>query len=141
MKFFYLVQRCPEWKKDHRLHLYVHNVDHWISRHLRWANASNLRDVVFAAATLIHFPGFQDVHGIIFKVLGSYTPYRYTYDSQEWETYFKYRQLISEFLMDQERSGTLFVQPAHYLKLAKHFWLFLMTGTISPDAFIIAKSE
>ena len=66
--------------------------------------------MVVAATTLVDFPGFQDVHEVIFNVVNvRYEPDQSHYDPEEWEIYVKYRQLLSEFLTDQRRSGTLFV--------------------------------
>jgi hypothetical protein len=98
--------------------------------------------VILAAVTLVHFPEFQDLHEAIFEVLDtpSYVSMQcHTYNSQQWEIYFKYRQFLSEFLMDQGHSGTLFVGVDHYLKLAKYFWSFLMSGTLNLYHFTLVK--
>ena len=88
------------------------------------------RNAIVAVATLVNFPGFQDVHEVIFSVVDAhYTPNRYHYDLEEWEIYVKHRQLLSEFLTDQRRSGRFFIGTSHYLELAKYFWSFLTAPT------------
>ena len=86
--------------------------------------------MVLAAATLVDFSGFQDVHEVIFDVVNArYGPSRSRHDPEEWEIYVKYRQLLSEFLTDQRRSGALFVETVHYLKLAEYLVSFLIALT------------
>jgi hypothetical protein len=86
--------------------------------------------VIVAAATLVNFPRFQDVHeGILSVVNAGYTPNLYHYDPEEWEIYVKHRQLLSEFLTDQRRSGPFFIGTNHYVELAKYFWSFLTAPT------------
>jgi uncharacterized protein YfaQ (DUF2300 family) len=91
---------------------------------------SGIRDVIVATATLVNFPRFQDVHEVIFSVVNvAYTPDRYHYDPEEWEIYIKHRQLLSEFLTDQRRSGPFFIGTIQYVGLAKYFWSFLTAPT------------
>ena len=52
-------------------------------------------------------------------------PYIDHKDSGKWEIYVKYRQIISQFLTDRTRSGTLFVGQSRYVDLAKCLALFL----------------
>jgi len=96
--------------------------------------------VIIAAATLVNFPGSQHVHEVIFNVVNArYEPNQSHYDPEEWEIYVKYRQLLSEFLTDQRRSGTLFVGTVHYLKLAQYFVSFLTTPTAIRGKVLIGK--
>ena len=86
--------------------------------------------MIVAAATLVNFPGFQDIHEVIFAVVDAcYEPNRYHYDPEKWEIYLKHRQLLSEFLTDQRRSGRLFIGTIQYLGLAEYFWSFLTAPT------------
>ena len=105
----------------------------WIHGHLTWL-AKSYGSTDLATATLIDFPGFRDVHDSIFETFGN-RPNRYhSFDPQQWETYVKYRQFLSEFLTDRSRSGALFVEPAHYINLARHFWYVLRANfeTLTP---------
>jgi hypothetical protein len=106
----------------------------WIHRCLSSFTERHTRfDLVLAVATLVDFPGFQDAHGIMFELLSGHDErHQFTYNTQEWELYVRYRHILSEFLMDQRRSGALFVGKADYLKLAEYFWSFLVTGNARP---------
>jgi len=79
----------------------------------------------------VDFPQFPDIHHLIPRVLDlrpKHTTERSYYqveDSEKWEIYVKYRQIISQFLTDQTRSGTLFVNQSRYVALAKYLALFL----------------
>jgi hypothetical protein len=110
-------------------------VDIWtaeqLSRVVGIYNGFHIKDVL-AAVTLVDFPGFRDLHDAIFL---SFEVFRisaysgsgpYSFDAQEWELYVKYRQLLSEFLTNRQRSGALFVGAVHYLKLAQYFSRLLM---------------
>jgi hypothetical protein len=46
-------------------------------------------------------------------------------DPGKWEIYVKYRQIVSRFLTDEARSGSLFVDQMSYGNLAKYLALFL----------------
>ncbi|KIM35877.1 hypothetical protein M413DRAFT_428225 [Hebeloma cylindrosporum] len=136
-------QRCQEWRKDNRLHLYVQNVDIWIRRQLTWVIAiydgSHLKDAVLATATLVDFPGFRDSYDVIFELFDGHSGHdpdqQRPFDAQQWEIYVKYRQFLSEFLTDRTRSGGLFVGTAHYLQLAIYFWSFLTDEILNPSIF------
>jgi hypothetical protein len=109
-------------------------VDTWIPRCFELfedrLGYRHLQDAILAAATLVNFPGFQDVHEIIFNVVDArYEPTRYHCDPEEWEIYVKHRQLLAEFLTDQRRSGPFFVGTTQYLNLANFFWSFLTAPT------------
>jgi hypothetical protein len=110
----------------------MRNVDMWIHGRLTSAaesyNDPEIADAVLATATLIDFPGFRDVHGSIFGVFRPRTNQPY-FPRQQWETYVKYRQFLSEFLTDRSRSGALFVGPAHYINLAERFWSILRANS------------
>ena len=96
--------------------------------------------MIVAAATLVNFPGFQDVHEVISNVLNVRSkPNRYHYDPEEWQIYVKHLQLLSEFLTDQRRSGALFVGTVHYLKLAEYFMSFLTALTTIPGEVFMGK--
>lgn len=96
--------------------------------------------MLLAAATLVKFSGFQDVNEVIFNVVSARCELnQYHYDPKSWKIYVKYRQLLSDFLTDQRRSGALFVGPVHYLKLAKYFLLFLTAPTNIPGEFLTGK--
>ena len=92
-------------------------------------NTSDLKHAVLAAMSLFKFPGFRGVHEAIFEVFGAQHERHYTCDDRQWKIYIEYREFLSEFLMDQGRSGTLFVEAGHYLKLAKYLWPFIVTGS------------
>lgn len=97
-------------------------------------NRPDISDAVLAAVALVDFPDFCNVHDLIFEVFHAHahtSSHRnhYTFDSQQWEIYLKYRQFLSGFLTNQRRSRALFVGPAHYIALAKCFWSFLVKET------------
>ena len=78
------------------------------------------------------FPQFPDIHHLIpwiLDLIPKFVIQRYSYvdheDSGKWEIYVKYRQIISQFLTDRTRSGTLFVGQSRYVDLAKCLALFL----------------
>jgi hypothetical protein len=77
----------------------------WIHEHLTGVaksyNNPEIADAVLATATLIDFPGFRDVHDSIFEAFGNRRYRHYPFDPQQWETYVKYRQFLSEFLTDR----------------------------------------
>jgi hypothetical protein len=108
-------------------------------------NGSDISDAILATATLVDFPEFRDLHGFIFaffEPLGAhaiYDPTQYLFNPQQWELYVKYRQLLSEFLTDRGRSGTLFVGTAHYLKLAPSFWSFIVGEPSNPGIFTVQE--
>jgi hypothetical protein len=108
----------------------------WIHGHLNWLATSLIKNgmghVILAIATLIDFPGFQDVHCSLFTMF-RHDPSQPSFDPQQWEIYIKYRQFLSEFLTDRSRSGALFVGPAHYINLAEFFWSFLTLSTSNFD--------
>ena len=98
-------------------------------------------DMIVAAITLVNFPRFKDVHEVIFNVLDArYEPNRYHYSPKEWEIFVKYRQLLSEFLTDERRSGPFFIGTVQYLKLAKYFWSFLTAPTTHQGQILIRGS-
>jgi hypothetical protein len=110
----------------------MQNVEIWIHGRLSFFLESykslDLKHAIIAAMTLVDFPEFRGIHEAIFEVLGAQHE-RHRHDDHQWDTYHKYRQFLSEFLLDQERSGTLFVEAGHYLKLAKYLWSFIVTGS------------
>jgi len=108
----------------------MRNVDVWIHGHLvtrviEISGCPTTANAVLAAVTLVNFPGFQDVHHLILEVFGSQDARLYTF--YPWERCIKYRQFLAEFLMDQRRSGALFVGAAQYINLSMHLWNFLVT--------------
>ena len=72
------------------------------------------------------FPQFPDIYHLVPRLLDP-TPgnYRQIEDSGKWEIYLKYRQIVSRFLTNKTRSGTLFVVQSSYVSLAKYLALFL----------------
>ena len=102
-----------------------------IKVHLNSQHAKHL----LASATLVDLPQFPDVHHLIPRALELAMEYRTGYetryddprieDSGKWEIYVKYRQLVSQFLTDGARSGSLFVDQNSYVGLAKYLALFL----------------
>ena len=79
------------------------------------------------------FPQFPDIHHLIPRILDlipKFAILRYYHyidheDSGKWEIYVKYRQIVSQFLTDRTRSGSLFVGQSRYVDLAKCLALFL----------------
>ena len=77
------------------------------------------------------FPQFPDIHHLIPRVLDlrpKHTTERSYYqveDSEKWELYVKYRQIVSHFLTDRTPFRTLFVNQSRYVALAKYLALFL----------------
>jgi hypothetical protein len=68
---------------------------------------------LLAFATLVDFPQFPDIYHLIPRVLDlrparmmehGYLQMIQIEDSDEWETYVKYRKIVSQFLTDQTRS-------------------------------------
>ena len=103
-------------------------------------NDSDIKDVFVAATTLVNFPGFQDVHEVIFQVIyPGYKSDQYHYDPKEWEIYLKHWQLLSEFLTDQRRSGRFFIGTIQYLGLAKYFCSFLTAPTTVRGKVLMGK--
>ena len=78
------------------------------------------------------FPQFPDIHHLIPRILEltlthrTSLGYHHTEDSGKWQIYVKYRQIVSQFLTDRTRSGSLFVSQSHYVDLAIYLALFLM---------------
>jgi hypothetical protein len=109
----------------------MRNIDVWIHRHLTWVIETSptidIANAVLAAVTLVNFPGFQDVHHHILEVFRVQDANQY--DLDQWGTCVKYRQFLAEFLMDQRRSGPLFVGTAQYIKLSMLLWTFLLSVT------------
>ena len=63
---------------------------------------------LLASATLVDFPQFRDIHHLIPLVLDrsllmdtAILDYRQIEDSDKWEIYVKYRQIVSRFLISQ----------------------------------------
>ena len=64
---------------------------------------------LLASTALVDFPQFRDIHHLIPLVLDKLLPAMYTAkldyhqieDSDKWEIYFKYRQIVSRFLIGQ----------------------------------------
>ena len=56
---------------------------------------------LYALATLVDFPQFRDIHHLIPQVLGmtAKLDFRQIEDSDKWEIYVKYRQIVSRFLI------------------------------------------
>ena len=56
---------------------------------------------LLASATLVDFPQFRDIHHLIPQVLDitGKLDYRQIEDSDKWEIYVKYRQIVSRFLI------------------------------------------
>jgi hypothetical protein len=81
----------------------------------------------------VGFPQFPDIHHLIPQILHltqkAIVSHNYPYidheDSGKWEIYVKYRQIVSQFLTDRTRSGSLFVGQRQYVDLAKCLALFL----------------
>ena len=77
------------------------------------------------------FPQFPDIHHLIPRVLDlrpkhtTERSYHQVEDSEKWEIYVKYRQIVSLFLTDRTRSGGLFVGQSRYAALANDLALFL----------------
>ena len=77
------------------------------------------------------FPQFPDIHHLIPQILElkltseASLGYYHIEDSGKWQIYVKYRQIVSRFLTDQTRSGSLFVSQSRYVDLAKYLALFL----------------
>ena len=124
----------------------MRGVDVWISRQLTWVikvyDSPDIKDAIRATATLVDFPGFRDAYDSILEVFGGhpgYHPNQYPFEAPQWEIYVKYRQFLSEFLIDQTRSGDLFVGTAHYLQLAISFWSFLTDKIPSPGIFTVRE--
>jgi len=119
------------------------NMDVWIHGHLTWVietsgrTTINIANAILAAITLAKFPGFQDVHHLILEVLDVDHP-KHTFKDQS-ETYVKYWQFLAEFLMDQRRSGSLFVGAAQYINLSMLLWTFLVTVTGTPEVVTSEK--
>ena len=64
---------------------------------------------IFASATLVDFQQFRDIHHLIPQALDPSFPKMVHYcpqikDSNKWEIYFKYRKIVSQFLIDQIQS-------------------------------------
>jgi hypothetical protein len=75
----------------------------------------------------VDFPQFPEIHHLIPRVLALRPRLNYhrIEDSGKWEIYVKYRQVVSQFLTDGARSGSLFVDQNSYVNLAKYLALFL----------------
>jgi len=86
---------------------------------------------LIASVTLVDFPQFPEIHHLIPRVLDlrpthlTRLDYHRMEDSEKWEIYVKYRQIVSHFLTDRARSGSLFVDQNSYVDLAKYLALFL----------------
>ena len=66
---------------------------------------------LLASATLVDFPQFRDIHHLIPKVLDiiqmhtTKLVYHPIEDSDKWEIYVKYRQIVSRYLIGQTCCG------------------------------------
>ena len=62
-----------------------------------------------ASATLVDFPQFRDIHILIPQIIMDWPAEKFDYrqieDSDKWETYVKYRQIVSRFLIGQTCCG------------------------------------
>ena len=64
---------------------------------------------LLASATLVDFPRFRDIHHLIPQILDTRLTlttkldYHQIEDSDKWEIYAKYRQIVSRFLIGQTR--------------------------------------
>ena len=69
-----------------------------------------MADHVLASATLVDFPQFPAIHHLIPRVLDlrlnltTERDYPQIEDSEKWDIYLRYRQIVSRFLTDQTRS-------------------------------------
>ena len=114
-----------------------------INPHRNYTSEDFLRLLAFA--TLVDFPQCRDVHHLIPQVLDiQRTKYGYHQieDSDKWEIYVKYRQIISRFLIGQTCCGiprdthnlsSLFSAWSRrgqekYVDLAKYLLRFLSEG-------------
>ena len=102
---------------------------------------------LLASATLVDFPQFRDIHHLIPQVLDMTHTAKLQVDyheiedsdSDKWEIYVKYRQIVSRFLIDQTccrnppySSKCIFLYGYHwsrsqenYVNLAKYLLRFL----------------
>ena len=84
---------------------------------------------VFASATLVDFPQFRDIHHLIPLVLEinlldlAQLDYHQIEDSDKWEIYVKYRQIVSGFLI-----GRCAIPQEVYVNLAEDLLHFLSKG-------------
>ena len=94
----------------------------------------------------MNFPEFREVHYLIPRVLDlrpTHTTrfdYDHIEDPDEWETYVKYRKIVSHFLTDRTRFPiwplpyrpppyvNLFVAQEHYVSLAIYLLRFISIG-------------
>jgi hypothetical protein len=82
---------------------------------------------LITSATLVDFPQFPDMCYLIPRLLDPWPSDRRRIEDSglKWEIYLKYRQIVSRFLTDETRSGSLFVVQSSYVSLAKYLVLFL----------------
>jgi hypothetical protein len=129
-----LQQKHPDRKNDLFTHL-LPFINVWLGKELSTIAVRDhqalMTELFFASATLVDFPQFHDIHHLIPQVLDLKTThtmsldYHQIEDPGKWKIYVKYRQIVSRFLTDWTRSGSLFVGQSSYVGLAKYLTLFL----------------
>ena len=131
------------------------SIELWLCKELFTLNPHGLENHtaevllhIFASATLVDFCQFRDIHHLIPQVLDiilmhtTKLPYLQIEDSDKWEIYVKYRQIVSRFLIRQTCYGIprdtynpTFLFSAwsgggqeNYVNLAKYLLSFLSEG-------------
>jgi hypothetical protein len=137
LTFLAHIQRHPDKSEDLFTH-HLMSIDIWLGTELSAIRIQDhhklARRHFLTSATLVDFPQFRDTHHIIPRILDlrpKHTTERHHGQIEgagNWEMYFKYRQIISEFLANPTRSGRLFVGQECYAPLAKH-----IIGLLSSD--------